>query len=194
MDQSWAKFGPSLGQIRPKQPIFKVETRDFGSLYVFENTHHYQCIHNIIWAYTRWNLGQVDQNWVNCWAKFEPNWAQKSPIGPNWIGVPIFIVETCPFGSSHRFDCYDHPGSTIDPILVHLTQIFTGVSSNNLMYALVVVSILKNVQWAKVLVLYDQNRYSYPFGLFWANWAQFWPNNWPNFGPLDPSFHWCKHK
>ena len=37
-------------------------------------------------------------------------------------------------------------GPTIDPILVHLTQIFTGVSSNNLMYALVVVSILKNVQ------------------------------------------------
>ena len=37
-------------------------------------------------------------------------------------------------------------GPTIDPILVHLIQIFTGVSSNNLMYALVVVSILKNVQ------------------------------------------------
>ena len=92
---NWAKFGPSLGQIGPKQPIFKVETRDFGSLYVFENTHHYQCIHNIIWAYTRWNLGQVDQNWVNCWAKFEPNWAQKSPIGPNWTGVPILIIETC---------------------------------------------------------------------------------------------------
>ena len=78
---NWAKFGPSLGQIGPKQPIFKVETRDFGSLYVFENTHHYQCIHNIIWAYTSRNLGQVDQNWVKCWAKFEPNWAQKSPIG-----------------------------------------------------------------------------------------------------------------
>ena len=92
---NWAKFGPSLGQIGPKQPIFKVETRDFGSLYVFENTHHYQCIHKIIWAYTSENLGQVDQNWVNCWAKFEPNWAQKSPIGPNWIGVPILIIETC---------------------------------------------------------------------------------------------------
>ena len=37
-------------------------------------------------------------------------------------------------------------GPTIDPILFHLTQIFTGVSSNNLMYPLVVVSILKNVQ------------------------------------------------
>ena len=48
MDQ----IGPNLGQIGPKQPIFKVETQDFGSLYVFENTHHYQCIHKIIWAYT----------------------------------------------------------------------------------------------------------------------------------------------
>ena len=37
-------------------------------------------------------------------------------------------------------------GPTIDPILVHLTQISPGVSSNNIMYALVVVSILKNVQ------------------------------------------------
>ena len=34
-------------------------------------------------------------------------------------------------------------GPTIDPILVHF---LTGVSSNNIMYALVVVSILKNVQ------------------------------------------------
>ena len=37
-------------------------------------------------------------------------------------------------------------GPTIDPILVHLTQISTGVGSNNIMYALVVVSTLKNVQ------------------------------------------------
>ena len=28
-----------MGQIGPKQPIFKVETRDFGLLYIFENTH-----------------------------------------------------------------------------------------------------------------------------------------------------------
>ena len=69
---NWAKFGPSLGQIGPKQPIFKVETRDFGSLYVFENTHHYQCIHKIIWfiwAYTSDKMGQWDQNWAKCWAK-----------------------------------------------------------------------------------------------------------------------------
>ena len=81
---NWAKFGPNLGQIGPKQPIFKVETRDFGSLYVFENTHHYQCIHKIIWAYTSKNLGQVDQNWVNCWAKFGPKES-------NWTGVPIEV-------------------------------------------------------------------------------------------------------
>ena len=37
-------------------------------------------------------------------------------------------------------------GPTFDPILVQLTHFVTCVSSNNLMYALVVVSILKNVQ------------------------------------------------
>ena len=42
------QIGPNLGQIRPKQQILKVETRDFGSLYDFENTHHYQYIHKII--------------------------------------------------------------------------------------------------------------------------------------------------
>ena len=30
------------------------------------------------------------------WAKIGPSWAK---IGPNAIGVPIVIVETCPFGS-----------------------------------------------------------------------------------------------
>ena len=53
------------------------------------------------------------------------------PIGSNWALLgPIGL----------KF------GPTIDPILVHLTQTSTGVSSNNIMYALVVVSILKNVQ------------------------------------------------
>jgi hypothetical protein len=28
---------------------------------------------------------------------------------PNWLGVPIVIVETVPFGSRHRLDNYDHP-------------------------------------------------------------------------------------
>ena len=28
---NWSKFGPSLGQIGPKQPIYKVETRDLNS-------------------------------------------------------------------------------------------------------------------------------------------------------------------
>ena len=76
----WAKFGPSLGQIGPKQPIFKVETIDIGLLYNFENTHHYQCVHKIICAYTSENLGQVDQNWVNCWAKIEPNWPKRAQM------------------------------------------------------------------------------------------------------------------
>ena len=58
MDQ----IGPNLGQIGPKQPIFKVETRDIGLLYVFENTHHHQCIHKIIWAYASNKMGQIDQN------------------------------------------------------------------------------------------------------------------------------------
>ena len=46
------------------------------------------------------------------WAKLGQNWAKL--LGQNWpkdlnaIGVPIVIVETCPFGSRHRFDCYDH--------------------------------------------------------------------------------------
>jgi hypothetical protein len=49
-------------------------------LYDFENTHHYQCIHKIICAYTSENLGQVDQNWVNCWAKIEPNWPKRAQM------------------------------------------------------------------------------------------------------------------
>ena len=73
-----------MDQIRPKQPIFKVETRDIGLLYVFENTHHYQCIHEIIWAYTSENLGQVYQNWVNCLAKFGPKES-------SWRGEPIEV-------------------------------------------------------------------------------------------------------
>ena len=46
------------------------------------------------------------------WVKLGQNWAKL--LGQNWpkdlnaIGVPIVIVETCPFGSRHRFDCYDH--------------------------------------------------------------------------------------
>ena len=29
----WAKFGPNLGQIVPKQPIFEIETQDIGLLF-----------------------------------------------------------------------------------------------------------------------------------------------------------------
>ena len=142
---NWAKFGPSLGQIGPKQPIFKVETRDFGSLYVFENTHHYQCIHKIIWAYTSKNLGQVDQNWAKCWAKMvQSRSMRQQTFDFNQVKLPIKIGTSIHLGSFGPIGL--NFGPTIDQTLVHLTQIFTGVSSNNLMYVLVVVSILKNVQ------------------------------------------------
>ena len=76
---------------------------------------------------------------------------------------------------SHRL-WLNHFGPTFGPILVHFA---TGVSlnkSNNLMYALVVVSILKNVQWAKVSGLYFKN------WLFGPDLAQIWPNL-AQFGP-----------
>ena len=56
------------------------------------------------------------------WAKLGQNWAKL--LGQNWpkdlnaIGVPIVIVETCPFGSSHRFDCYHHPQGMSEVILI----------------------------------------------------------------------------
>ena len=88
LGQVWAKFGPSLDQIRPKQTILKVETQEFCSLYIFENVNHYQCMHKNIWAYTSEKIGQLDQNWVKCCAKFGPkepnvvpNLAQRSQIG-----------------------------------------------------------------------------------------------------------------
>ena len=43
---------------------------------------------------------------------------QIGPKEPNWIGVPIVIVETCPFCSSHRFDCYDHPQGMSEVTLI----------------------------------------------------------------------------
>ena len=72
-----------------------------------------------------------------------------------------------------------------------LDKIFTGVSSNNLMYALVVVSILKNIQWAKVSGLFFKN------WLFGPDLAQIWPKFGPNlaqFGPIDPFSHWSRLK
>ena len=52
------------------------------------------------------------------WAKLGQNWdkllSQNQPKVPNAIGVPIVIVETCPFDSRHRFDYYDQsPRSTL---------------------------------------------------------------------------------
>ena len=64
------------------------------------------------------------------WAKLGQNWAKDL----NAIGVPIVIVETCPFGSRHRFDCsqgiskvtlisYQHPdglfGAVIKEMFFH---------------------------------------------------------------------------
>ena len=58
------------------------------------------------------------------WAKLGQNWAkllgQNWPKDPNAIGVPIVIVETCPFGSRRRFDRYDHSQG----ILSKVTLIF----------------------------------------------------------------------
>ena len=59
-------------------------------------------------------MGQMDI----IWGKFGANLGQIGPKEPNWIGVPIFIVETCPFGSSHRFDCYHHPQGMSEVILI----------------------------------------------------------------------------
>ena len=77
--------------------------------------------------------------------------------------------------------------SPVQPQIVHLDagrvsgslQICPEGGHNNQNYAL-----------SLKASLYDQNRYSYPIGLFWANWAQICSNNWPNFGPLDTNFYW----
>ena len=50
-------IGPNLGQIAPKQPIFKVETQDIGLWYVFVNTHLYKCIHYL--SLHKWPNGSI---------------------------------------------------------------------------------------------------------------------------------------
>ena len=40
-------------------------------------------------------------------------------------------------------------------------------SQGNFRYTLRVVITFKSIAWAKSASLYDQNRYSYPIGLFW---------------------------
>ena len=47
----------------------------------------------------------VDQNWVNCWAKFEPNWLKRAQLDRS----TYFDRRDLPLGSRHSFDCYDHP-------------------------------------------------------------------------------------
>ena len=57
-----------------------------------------------------------DYQWPN--GSSGHNLGQIGPKEPNWIGEPIFIVETCLFGSSHRFDCYDHPQGMSEVTLI----------------------------------------------------------------------------
>ena len=53
----------------------------------------------------------MDQNWVNCWAKFEPNW-------PILDGSTFFDLRDLPLGSRQSFDCYDHPQGISEGTLI----------------------------------------------------------------------------
>ena len=127
MDQ----IGLNLGQIGHKQPIFKVETQDIGLLYVFENTHHNQCIHKIIWAYTSENLGQVDQSLVNYWAKIEPNWPKRAQMDRStyfdcreprlWLIVRFWEYSPLPF--------WPNIWPNFGPIWSILKHVRTGIMS-----------------------------------------------------------------
>ena len=64
---------------------------------------------------------QVGPSWAKLgqnWAKIGPSWAK---IGPNAIGVPIVIVETCPFGS--RLKAQAQGLETLHNILKWLMQL-----------------------------------------------------------------------
>ena len=101
MDQSWVKFGPTLGQIGPNQPILKVNSmplKIITTVSAYIKLLELTPVPNWVkWTKVGSNLGQI-----------RPNFAKKNA---NWIGVPILIVETVPFGSRCRFNCYDHPRS-----------------------------------------------------------------------------------
>jgi hypothetical protein len=67
------------------------------------------------------------------------------------------------------------------PTLVHLIHFVTGVGSSNLIYALTVVIIFRNVLRVKVSGFYFQN------WLFGPDLAQLWPNFGPTLAQLWPN-------
>ena len=106
MDIIWAKSGPNLGQIWPKRPILKNR-----NLKIFTHSTFLKVITNV---------KLLEPTPVTKWAKIEPSWAKIEPswakIGPScWAKLAkrskcnrSTCFDTCPFGSRHRFDCYDN--------------------------------------------------------------------------------------
>ena len=88
------QIGRNLGQIGPKQPILKVKTRDLNSSTFLK-------VITTVSAYIKLLEPTPVTKCVN-WTKFGPNlgqiWAKFGPNRPNWIGVPILIVDTCTYG------------------------------------------------------------------------------------------------
>ena len=69
-------------------------------------------------------LWQKSKHFLIFWKhrlKFEKR-AKISQKEPNWIGVPILMLETCPFCSRHRFDCYDQPQGISEVTLIPYWQ------------------------------------------------------------------------
>ena len=56
----------------------------------------------------------MDKNWVNCWAKFEPNWPKRAQLDRS----TYFDRRDMPLDSRHRFDCYDHPQGISEVTLI----------------------------------------------------------------------------
>jgi hypothetical protein len=64
------QIGPNLGQIGPKQPILKVETRDFGSCTFLK-------VITTLSAYIKLLEPTPVTKWVN-WTKLGQNWAKSA--------------------------------------------------------------------------------------------------------------------
>ena len=88
---NWAKFGPNQAQTanfesRDPRPMLIACFWEYSPLPV--HTWYYLSLH-------QWKFGssgpKLGQSLGQIWAQLGP----KSPIGPNWIGVPILIIETC---------------------------------------------------------------------------------------------------
>jgi hypothetical protein len=88
MDIIWAKFGP----IGPKRPILKNRNPRLLLISTFLK------VITTVSAYIK----LLEPTPVTKLAKIGPK-------EPNAIEAPIVILETCPFGSRHRFDWYDCP-------------------------------------------------------------------------------------